>query len=211
MLGYERAGRRVLITISNYLTLFRIALVPLFWICFFSSDWVIRLFATLLVIIGALTDFWDGWLARRRGEITPFGDFMDPLADKLLILSAFWAILWREEMGALGTTAMIWVAIITARETFLTALRIRSVRGRLSHPIVTSIWGKAKTVVQFVALFSALLLLNARAWMVQHGIDPDPLDRQLIYMVINGLLFLSMLTSVVSGWQYAASFRKPAR
>ena len=76
-----------MITAANWLTLIRLVVVPLFWYGFLSDSPLLRVLATILFIGGALTDLYDGKLARKRSEETAFGNFMDQLADKLLVLS----------------------------------------------------------------------------------------------------------------------------
>lgn len=159
-----------------------------------------QILATALFGIGALTDIWDGKIARRRGQVTAFGNFMDPLADKLLVLSAFWAILIREDFGNYGTTAVIWIGVITLREVALTVKRIVKVSG--GSALVTSLWGKWKTATQLVAILFALVLFNARSLFVDIESVRVILGKEYMYLIINILMFISMVTSLISGWLY---------
>ena len=76
-------------TISNKLTIFRILLVPIFVICLLSSNNALIFTSCLIFIIASLTDTLDGYLARKRNEVTDFGKFADPIADKILVISAY--------------------------------------------------------------------------------------------------------------------------
>ncbi|MBM3325452.1 MAG: CDP-alcohol phosphatidyltransferase family protein [Calditrichaeota bacterium] len=200
VLGADSPGGRVAITGANYLTILRLLIVPLFWICFFNPGWLVQFIATLLIAIGALTDMWDGRLARRRGQITPFGNFMDPLADKLLVLSAFWALLIRENLGGFQISALILVSIITLREIALTILRVYKIRSGSS--LQTSLWGKWKTAAQLITILLTFTLFNLRAFATAREVSIPILNDVIMNITITILLTICMLTSVISGWLY---------
>ncbi|EYE88196.1 CDP-diacylglycerol--glycerol-3-phosphate 3-phosphatidyltransferase [Fervidicella metallireducens AeB] len=135
--------------LANKLTLTRIILVPVF--LFFVAVKVKygTYIATGIFIIAALTDTLDGYIARSRNQITKFGKFMDPLADKLIVTSALISLV---EKGVLST----WVVmIIIAREFAITGLR--SLAASEGIVIAASNWGKAKTVTQIIAIVAALI------------------------------------------------------
>ncbi len=200
VLGVESPKGRVMVTAANWLTLFRLLIVPLFWFIFFSHNLTLEITATFLFIVAALTDLYDGKLARRRGEVTAFGNFMDPLADKLIVLSAFWALLIRENFDGLFTLALVWIGLITFREVGLTVLRIWAISG--GSAVVTSIWGKWKTGVQLTTLIFTLLALNLRDLLEAYG-NPSPLFEGIGFVIlINILFFFSALTSLISGGLY---------
>ena len=139
--------------LANKLTILRIFLVPIFLI-FISANFIPygTIVATVIFIIAALTDKLDGYIARSRNQITVFGKFMDPLADKLLVTAALVSLVEFQIISG-------WVAmIIIAREFAVTGLR--SVAASEGIVIAASGWGKAKTVVQIVAIIFALLDLN---------------------------------------------------
>jgi CDP-diacylglycerol--glycerol-3-phosphate 3-phosphatidyltransferase len=108
------------VNLPNLLTLIRLALVPviLFLILSERLDWEIM--GTILFILAALTDHFDGRIARRRRQVTQFGKFADPLVDKLLTLSVFTAIAMRREFAQIAVYIAIWVAIIAVREIGIT-------------------------------------------------------------------------------------------
>jgi CDP-diacylglycerol--glycerol-3-phosphate 3-phosphatidyltransferase len=205
-LGASGSQGRVTVTLANILTLIRLAIVPLFWLGFFSPVWGIRVAATALFAFGALTDLWDGILARGRNEVTRFGDFMDPLADKLLVLSGFWAILIREDWGpAFYYQVLAMIVLITLRETVLTLMRVRALGG--GSAVITSVWGKMKTGVQLVTLLSALACLNMRDLLPGAGAGTTVLHSATFRIILCALIFLSMLTSLVSGGLYLRAAR----
>lgn len=139
--------------LANKLTLLRILLVPIFLI-FITVEFIPygTIIATGIFIIAALTDKLDGYIARSRNQVTRFGKFMDPLADKLLVTAALVSLVEFHIISG-------WVAmIIIAREFAVTGLR--AVAASEGIVIAASMWGKTKTVVQIVAIIFALLNLN---------------------------------------------------
>lgn len=139
--------------LANKLTLLRIFLVPVFLIFITIKDIPYgRLIALAIFIIASLTDKLDGYIARSRNQITKFGKFMDPLADKLLVTSALVCLVDFHIIPA-------WAAmIIIAREFAVTGLR--SIAAAEGIVIAASSWGKAKTFTQIVAIILALVNLN---------------------------------------------------
>lgn len=132
--------------IPNVLTLLRVLLAPLVMLLILAADDVISRWITLVIFVAAaLTDGIDGWFARRFHVTSKFGAFIDPVADKLLILGAFGAFVITE---ALPATVLV---VVAARELLVTVLRLWLIK---NHNIVmaASWWGKSKTVLQIVAL-----------------------------------------------------------
>ena len=137
--------------LPNKLTMLRILLVPVF-VVFLSIDktwcqWV----ALVIFIAASLTDLLDGRIARARNLITDFGKFMDPIADKLLVMSALIVLVSQLRMPA-------WVCIIMlAREFIVSGFRlVASTKGKV---IAAGIWGKLKTVSQMIYIPMAILLI----------------------------------------------------
>lgn len=135
--------------LANKLTLSRIFLVPVFMLVLLIKIPYGNIFATAIFIIAASTDGLDGYVARKRKEITTLGKLMDPLADKLLVTAALICLVELKEISG-------WIAfIIIAREFFVTGLRaLAAAEGVV---IAASKLGKIKTVSQIVAI-SAILL-----------------------------------------------------
>jgi len=200
VLGAEGTQGKTLVTLANRLTLIRLLIVPLFWGLFFSGRFWLEFAATCLFSIGALTDLYDGKLARRRGEITPFGNFMDPLADKLLVLSAYWSILIRENLGAGEWMALVLVGLISLREAGLTVMRIQAITGK--GAVVTSFWGKLKTTTQLVTLIFTMVVFNLRDFLARVGHPFALLNGELFHSVVIGLFFICTVTALVSGALY---------
>jgi CDP-diacylglycerol---glycerol-3-phosphate 3-phosphatidyltransferase len=135
--------------LANKITILRIILVPIFLFFIAVKIKYGIYFATAIFIIAALTDTLDGYIARSRNQITKFGKFMDPLADKLIVTAALISLV---ELTKLST----WVVmIIVAREFAITGLR--SVAASEGVVIAASNWGKAKTFTQIVAIIAALI------------------------------------------------------
>lgn len=139
--------------LANKLTIIRIFLVPIFLVFIAVKDIPYgKVLATAIFILAALTDKLDGYIARSRNQITRFGKFMDPLADKLLVTAALISLV---EFQILPT----WIAmIIIAREFAVTGLR--SIAAAEGVVIAASWWGKIKTVIQIVAIILALIDLT---------------------------------------------------
>jgi len=136
--------------LPNKITLSRIMLVPIFVIIPFLPIPHSNLIALLIFIIAASTDGIDGHIARSHNQVTNFGKFLDPLADKLLVTAALIALVGQAKIPS-------WVAtVIIAREFIVTGIRLLAVgEGRV---IAASMWGKVKTVTQIIAI--CLLFLD---------------------------------------------------
>lgn len=166
--------------LANKLTVLRIILVPIFLIFISLNSAMGTLIATVIFIIASITDKLDGYIARSRNQITNFGKFMDPLADKLLVTSALIALV---ERGVIfGWVAMI----IIAREFAVSGLRTLAASEGLV--IAASNWGKAKTVVQIVAIISGLIYLSY------------PLQWINIFTLVS--MVVSVIITIISGVDY---------
>ncbi|MBC8062369.1 MAG: CDP-diacylglycerol--glycerol-3-phosphate 3-phosphatidyltransferase [Clostridiaceae bacterium] len=140
--------------LANKLTIFRIFLIPVFLVFIAVNIPMFKYIATGVFIIAALTDKLDGYIARSRNQITNFGKFMDPLADKLLVTAALISLV---EARIIPT----WIAmIIITREFAVTGLR--AIAASDGNVIAASWWGKVKTVVQIIAIICALVNLSDR-------------------------------------------------
>lgn len=167
--------------LANKLTILRIFLIPIFLV-FIAVNSIPygKLIATAVFVIAALTDKLDGYIARSRNQITRFGKFMDPLADKLLVTAALISLV---EFQLIPT----WVAmIIIAREFAVTGLR--SLAAAEGVVIAASWWGKIKTVIQIIAIILALINLNYKN----------------IYIVdaTNVAMFAAIVITIISGLDY---------
>jgi len=186
---------RIIFTLPNLLTLFRIFVTPLFFILFFYFPTkVFSLLASLLFALASLTDFLDGYIARRWNLETSLGKFLDPLADKLLVAVALIMLIPLDRVPS-------WmVAVIIGREILVTGLRVVAVTEGLV--ISASRLGKYKTVLQILSVISLLIHYEYQ------------LNIQSSYFLINfhemgmGLLWLAMFVTVWSGIDYFRKFFK---
>ncbi|MBK7629691.1 MAG: CDP-diacylglycerol--glycerol-3-phosphate 3-phosphatidyltransferase [Ignavibacteriales bacterium] len=137
-------------TLPNQLTILRIILTPIFLYLFLSNDPLLIQISLGVFLIAALTDWYDGWLARKFNYITDWGKFWDPLADKILTSTAFLGFV------LVGLLQLWMVVLIILRDLIVTLLRIYAEsRG---YNFVTSYYAKWKTVLQMVFLYYLLLL-----------------------------------------------------
>lgn len=170
--------------LPNAFTFLRVLLVPVvLWLLTLDSvaaGW----WAFAVFVFAAVTDSFDGWIARRYNGITRWGQLADPLADKLLVLGA---------LASLALLGRLWwwaVGVILLREALVTALRVRLVR-RLRLVLPASKWGKLKTVTQILAVSAYLA--------------PPVGDA-----VADALLLLAVAATIASGVAYAVSIRAAA-
>jgi CDP-diacylglycerol--glycerol-3-phosphate 3-phosphatidyltransferase/cardiolipin synthase len=137
-------------TIPNLLTWLRIALIPLFVGVFYLGNWLPRpeqnLMATVFFVLAAATDWFDGWLARKLGQTSAFGAFLDPVADKLMVTAALIVLL------QLGRVDAIVALIIIGREIGISALREWMAKLGTSKSVAVSFFGKVKTLSQMIAI-----------------------------------------------------------
>ncbi|MBU1190158.1 MAG: CDP-diacylglycerol--glycerol-3-phosphate 3-phosphatidyltransferase [Gammaproteobacteria bacterium] len=148
--------------IPNLLTLLRIALIPVFVVVFYLPyDWVHALTAAIFAL-AAVTDWLDGYLARRLGQMSAFGAFLDPVADKLMVAVALVLLIDVNPSGLHGGVLAMPAAVIIGREIAISALREWMAElGERTHVAVSMI-GKIKTTAQMIALL--LLLYQKPLW-----------------------------------------------
>ena len=136
------------LTIPTMLTLFRIVLIPVLVVVFYLPYGWTNLAAALIFGGGSLTDWLDGWIARRYGMYSAFGAFLDPVADKLTVTVALFLIVEKNQTMAMTLLA----AIIVGREITISALREWMAALGESGKVKVAGLGKIKTIVQMVAL-----------------------------------------------------------
>ena len=140
-------------TLPNQLTILRIILSPIFLILFLSPEPLLKQISLGVFIIAALSDWYDGWLARKFNYITEWGKFMDPLADKILTSVAFLGF------AMVGLLEWWMVVIVLVRDFTITILRIYA--DRKGYMFITSNYAKWKTLIQMVFLYYLLILYVA--------------------------------------------------
>ncbi|MCH3963959.1 MAG: CDP-diacylglycerol--glycerol-3-phosphate 3-phosphatidyltransferase [Clostridium sp.] len=181
--------------LANKLTIIRMILVPVFLIFMAVKDVpYFKIIAIIVFVIASITDKLDGYIARSRNQITRFGKFMDPLADKLLVTAALVCLVEYHIIPS-------WVAmIIIAREFAVTGLR--TVAAAEGIVIAASPWGKAKTVTQIIAIILALINLNYNH--VSMSIFKVFVDHP--HKVLNLITYIAMgmaiIITIVSGVDY---------
>jgi CDP-diacylglycerol--glycerol-3-phosphate 3-phosphatidyltransferase len=170
------------LNLPTLLTLSRIVLIPVF----VFSVYLHPIFGALVFSIASLTDFLDGYFARRSGDITKFGIILDPIADKFLVISALIVLVDMERLAA-------WIAIIIiVREFLVTGLRVVALSKDIIIP--AELGGKIKTGVQIAAVLC--LILNRSLFNIN------------LYDIGIVLIWLAMVLSIVSGINYTISFGK---
>lgn len=190
--------------LPNKLTISRILLVPVFLLIIVPiPEWIINssllsfmssqleavnnfiinygnYIAAFLFFVAASTDGLDGYIARKRKQVTRFGKFLDPIADKLLVAAALIALVERNELSS-------WVAvIIIGREFMITGLRLVAASDGIV--IAASKWGKIKTVTQIVAILAVLMKYYV------HMLFGFPLERYL--------MFIAIVVTIYSAYDY---------
>jgi CDP-diacylglycerol--glycerol-3-phosphate 3-phosphatidyltransferase/cardiolipin synthase len=159
--------------VPNLLTWLRIVLIPLFvGIFYFETSWVSgpnqNLVATVIFTVAAVTDWLDGWLARRLDQISAFGAFLDPVADKLMVAAALITLVQLERVDA------IIALIIIGREITISALREWMAQIGEAKSVAVSFFGKIKTASQMLAIplllyhddVGALPAQQAGTWLI---------------------------------------------
>lgn len=138
-------------TIPNWVTLSRLLAVPIIFMVLLGDDSDrSRQIATVTFLIASLTDWLDGYLARKLNQISEFGKFLDPLVDKLLVIAALLILIELHQIPAWA------VFVIIAREILITAWR-GAPDAKATAIVGANIWGKAKTVMQIVAIAALFL------------------------------------------------------
>lgn len=184
----------------NILTLARIIITPIFLWTILSENLAHRfLIACIVFSIGAVTDALDGHLARKNNQITNFGKFLDPIADKVLTTSALLAFM---SMGLCN----IWIVMIVLTREFAIA-SVRMIAASNGVVIPANIWGKIKTVTQMV--FTITIMLMGEAWELVAQADAELFGKLPdLSLVSNGLLWITAIFTVVSGVIYLIDSRK---
>lgn len=185
--------------LPNKLTIFRIILVPIMVIIpFFNIQgdflgipitmWLVN----LIFIVASITDKLDGTIARKRNLVTTFGKFLDPIADKILVIAAMTMLV---EMAKLPA----WIPIIViAREFIVSGYRLIAVE-KGGKVIAASIWGKLKTVTQMLAIILAFIDVNAYGAFLTTELTGISLILNISATV---LMFISVIATIFSGWDY---------
>lgn len=177
--------------LPNKLTVLRVCMIPVFLLFFYMPVPLQYIWALLIFAAASLTDMLDGRIARKYNLITDFGKFMDPLADKLLVVSAIICL-----MGV-GFVSPLVVIVIVSREFLVTSLRL--VAAPKGIVIAADRWGKYKTVSQMVWICVSLLMLG-----LQDAGVALPFADALNLILVTVVTLLTLL----SGFNYLYKNRK---
>ena len=185
--------------LANKLTIFRIILVPIMAIIPYlnlQGDFMglplMYFWMLLIFIVASITDKLDGYIARSRNQVTTFGKFLDPLADKILVLTAMVLLV---ELGKIPA----WIPVIVlAREFLVSGYRLIAVE-KGGKVIAASIWGKLKTVTQMIAIILIMFDRNNFWDCFRGGLNGVDFAINLVATV---LLLVSVVATIFSGADY---------
>lgn len=191
--------------LPNKLTIFRIILVPIMVIIPFLGitgtvsgipiSWII---IDLIFILASITDKLDGYLARKNNQITTFGKFLDPLADKILVLAAMTMLVEMTKLPA-------WIPIIVlTREFMVSGYRLVAVE-KGGKVIAASKWGKLKTVTQMIAIILAFVDLNPFGECFLGTLQGGDL---IINIIVTGMMIIQTIATIFSGLDYMKGAKK---
>ena len=185
--------------LANKLTIFRIILVPIMVIVSFFKINVsflgiplMCIIMDIIFIVASITDKLDGYIARSRNQVTTFGKFLDPLADKILVLTAMVMLV---EMGKLPA----WIPIIVlTREFVVSGYRLIAVE-KGGNVIAASYWGKLKTVTQMIAIILAFIDVNAFGECFKGNLSGFAF---ILNLVVTLMMIIQAIATVFSGYDY---------
>ncbi len=185
--------------LANKLTIFRMILVPVMVVFAYlpiGGDVytvpVAMLIMDLIFIIASITDKLDGYIARSRNQVTTFGKFLDPLADKILVLTAMILLVERGLLPA-------WIPVIVlAREFIVSGFRLVAVE-KGGVVIAASVWGKLKTVTQMIALIFAFVDVGGFFNFISGNLSGVHL---VINIITSVMMAISVVATIFSGWDY---------
>ena len=191
--------------LPNKLTIFRIILVPIMVIIPFLGStgtisgipisWII---IDLIFILASITDKLDGYLARKNNQITTFGKFLDPLADKILVLAAMTMLVEMTKLPA-------WIPIIVlTREFMVSGYRLVAVE-KGGKVIAASKWGKLKTVTQMIAIILAFVDLNPFGECFLGTLQGGDL---ILNIIVTGMMIIQTIATIFSGLDYMKGAKK---
>ena len=185
--------------LANKLTIFRMILVPLMVVVPFLgiNNEVLGIPVTYLImdiifIIASITDKLDGYIARSRNQVTTFGKFLDPIADKILVLAAMLMLVEFDKLPA-------WIPIIVlAREFIVSGYRLIAVE-KGGKVVAASVWGKLKTVTQMIAIILAFLDVNAFGKCFSGELSGIAF---ILNLLVTIMMIIQTIATIFSGYEY---------
>lgn len=188
----ETKNRKMTRHLPNFLTVFRIILVPVFLYFLFLAKLPANILIALIIfIVACFTDYLDGMLARKMNIISDFGKLMDPLADKLIVLSALAGLCWLPPFQV----SIVVFFIIFLRELVITILR--EIYQKKGMVVPADFFGKLKTVLQMTGIIVAFAF-----WVFINPVPP------LVILIINVWFWFVALITVLSGLNYIITIAK---
>lgn len=188
------------LNVPNILTIARIFITPVFLAVILVDTLPHKfLIACIIFSIGSITDAIDGHLARKHKQITNFGKFLDPIADKILTTSALLAFM---SMGLCN----IWIVmLVLTREFAIASVRMIAAAGGVVIP--ANIWGKIKTVSQMT--FTILIMLLGEVWEIISNTNIELFEKlPNLSLISNGLLWITAILTIISGVIYLNDSKK---
>ena len=182
----------------NKLTIIRMVLVPIFMLLLLWQFKWHSLAALLVFIAASLTDMFDGKIARKRGLVTDFGKFLDPIADKMLTTAAFLGFICLD----IGY-GVVWVTLIVLLREF-TVSSVRMISAARGKVIAADKWGKVKTVVQMVSIIMALTFEVLKEALMSFGVSDNilKLTGTITGIAVTAAIWISAVLTVVSCLNY---------
>ena len=185
--------------LANKLTIFRMILVPIMVIIPFLgiNSEILGIPLTYIIIdmifiIASITDKLDGYIARSRNQVTTFGKFLDPIADKILVLAAMIMLV---EFGKLPA----WIPVIVlAREFIVSGYRLIAVE-KGGKVVAASVWGKLRTVTQMIAIILAFLDVNAFGACFKGNLTVFAL---ILNAIVTIMMIIQTIATIFSGYEY---------
>ena len=187
--------------LPNKLTVLRMCLVPvIILVLLFPVNIATNVLGAFIFLAASLTDMLDGKIARKQGLVTDFGKFMDPLADKFMVIAAMMCIIFRSHEEKLIFSVFMPLVLITVfRELAVTSIRLVAIKNA-NIVVAANIHGKVKTVTQIVCIMAALL---------------EPVLARISFLSFLGYYPITLLASTVtlfmtvwSGWIYLSTYWK---
>ncbi|WP_418520411.1 CDP-diacylglycerol--glycerol-3-phosphate 3-phosphatidyltransferase [Ruminococcus champanellensis] len=187
--------------LPNKLTLMRVLLIPVFLVFFLIPGIPCHYLLAMIVFIAAsITDALDGHLARKHNLVTNFGKFLDPLADKVLVMTALACFVDNQVIGVIP------FLIIMMREFMVSGLRL--VAANSGTVIAAGFWGKLKTAFTMVTIIAILVYLSFSGDFNSFSLAcADTIDR-VCGWILTGLVWISAGLTVISGWIYLRGYWK---
>lgn len=185
--------------LPNKLTLMRVLLIPVFLVFFLIPGIPCHYLLAMIVFIAAsVTDALDGHLARKHNLVTNFGKFLDPLADKVLVMTALACFVDNQMIGVIP------FLIIMMREFMVSGLRL--VAANSGTVIAAGFWGKLKTAFTMVTIIAILVYLSFSGDFNSFSLAcADTIDR-VCGWILTGLVWISAGLTVISGWIYLRGY-----